>query len=276
MRERIVGAARRARPDASRSARRAFTYHVEGARSASSGRRRLVQLIDDSADRRVGAASAPPPWASMRLGVLDLLRAPRRRARAPRAAGRPRGRASSRRRRCRWRMRLQTLADVRDPASIVVEEAPSSRPAMQRHLPILRSETFYTMASGGLGYGLPAAVGVALARPAARSHRAWSATARRCIRSRRCGAPRSSSCRSPSSSSRTGATRRCRSSRRRSASRRRQAAEAPSCRGIDFVALARGRASPRRVRVEPRARSCAMRWTRRCAAAPALVEIDVA
>jgi benzoylformate decarboxylase len=31
-----------------------------------------------------------------------------------------------------------------------------------------RSDTFYTMASGGLGYGLPAAVGVALARPGER------------------------------------------------------------------------------------------------------------
>ena len=63
---------------------------------------------------------------------------------------------------------LQTLADVRDPDHIVVEEAPSSRPVMHGHLPMLKSETFYTMASGGLGFGLPAAVGVALARPAAR------------------------------------------------------------------------------------------------------------
>ena len=66
---------------------------------------------------------------------------------------------------------MQTLAEVRDPASIVVEEAPSSRPAMQRHLPILRSETFYTMDSGGLGFGLPAAVGVALAQPERAGHR---------------------------------------------------------------------------------------------------------
>ena len=36
---------------------------------------------------------------------------------------------------------------------------------MHGHLPMLRSETFYTMASGGLGFGLPAAVGIALARP---------------------------------------------------------------------------------------------------------------
>ena len=60
---------------------------------------------------------------------------------------------------------MQTLAEVRDPHSIVVEEAPSSRPVMQAYLPILHSETFYTMCSGGLGHGLPAAVGVALAKP---------------------------------------------------------------------------------------------------------------
>src|SRR5215204_2593913 len=54
---------------------------------------------------------------------------------------------------------------ARDPASIVVEEAPSSRAAMQSHLPIMRSETFYTMCSGGLGYGMPAAIGIALGKP---------------------------------------------------------------------------------------------------------------
>lgn len=63
---------------------------------------------------------------------------------------------------------LQTLAELRDPASIVVEEAPSARPVMHNYLPILHSETFYTMCSGGLGHGLPAAVGVALARPTAK------------------------------------------------------------------------------------------------------------
>jgi benzoylformate decarboxylase len=60
---------------------------------------------------------------------------------------------------------LQTLADLRTPDSIIVEEAPSSRSPMQRHLPILQSETFYTCSSGGLGHGLPAAVGVALGKP---------------------------------------------------------------------------------------------------------------
>jgi benzoylformate decarboxylase len=63
---------------------------------------------------------------------------------------------------------LQTLAEVRRADDIVVEEAPSSRPVMQNYLPFTRSGTFYTMDSGGLGYGMPAAVGVALAKPGTR------------------------------------------------------------------------------------------------------------
>jgi len=59
---------------------------------------------------------------------------------------------------------LQTLSELRNPDDIVVEEAPSARPVMQNYLPFTRSGTFYTMDSGGLGYGMPAAVGVALAK----------------------------------------------------------------------------------------------------------------
>jgi benzoylformate decarboxylase len=58
---------------------------------------------------------------------------------------------------------MQEIARAVGRDVIVVEEAPSHRPAMQKHLPILRPKGFYTMASGGLGWGLPAAVGVALA-----------------------------------------------------------------------------------------------------------------
>jgi benzoylformate decarboxylase len=66
------------------------------------------------------------------------------------------------------RLLLQVLAELRQPDSIIVEEAPSSREPMHDHLPILRPETFYTCSSGGLGHSLPAAVGIALARPEAR------------------------------------------------------------------------------------------------------------
>ena len=50
---------------------------------------------------------------------------------------------------------------------MLVEEAPSHRPAMQKFMPMRGQDSFYTMASGGLGYGLPAAVGMALGRPGA-------------------------------------------------------------------------------------------------------------
>lgn len=63
---------------------------------------------------------------------------------------------------------LQTLAELRAPDSILVEEAPSTREPMHDYLPVLRPETFYTCSSGGLGHALPASVGIALARPGKR------------------------------------------------------------------------------------------------------------
>ncbi len=59
---------------------------------------------------------------------------------------------------------LQEIAALRPAGSIIVEEAASSRRAMHERLPITEPDTFYTTASGGLGYGLPAAIGTALAR----------------------------------------------------------------------------------------------------------------
>ena len=147
----------------------AFTYHVEGAGPHLPAGARLVQLIEDPAI----AAWAPEGTSAVggvRLGVQDLLARPApaslagREAPAPRqlparaeppAPGAPMSVA----------FLMQTLAEVRDAHSIVVEEAPSSRPVMQARLPILHSETFYTMCSGGLGHSMPAAVGVALAKP---------------------------------------------------------------------------------------------------------------
>ncbi|MER7889215.1 benzoylformate decarboxylase [Micromonospora sp. NPDC094482] len=46
---------------------------------------------------------------------------------------------------------------------VLVTETPSNLPALRRQLRITRPASYFTMASGGLGYGLPAAVGVALA-----------------------------------------------------------------------------------------------------------------
>lgn len=61
---------------------------------------------------------------------------------------------------------LHTLGQALPDNAVLVEEAPGSRGDMHDHLPITsRDSGFLTMASGVLGYGLPAAVGVKLAQP---------------------------------------------------------------------------------------------------------------
>lgn len=55
------------------------------------------------------------------------------------------------------------VAQVRPADPIVVQEVPSSIPALMRHLKFDAPASYYSMASGGLGFGLPAAVGLALA-----------------------------------------------------------------------------------------------------------------
>ncbi len=144
----------------------AFTYHVEGSGPHLPPNARLVQLTEDPSI----AAWAPKGTSvvgSIRLGVEDLLARegpPPRERPAPRRKP-PRAEPSTP---MTTAFVLQTLAELRAPDSIVVEEAPSARVPMQAHLPILRSETFYTMCSGGLGYSMPAAVGIALAKPGAK------------------------------------------------------------------------------------------------------------
>jgi benzoylformate decarboxylase len=62
----------------------------------------------------------------------------------------------------------QQIGALRPKGSIIVEEAPSTRGPMHDYLPILERDTFYTCASGGLGHGLPASIGISLGRPGER------------------------------------------------------------------------------------------------------------
>lgn len=55
------------------------------------------------------------------------------------------------------------LSEVRPRNAILVEETPSNVFDLAKAWPITEPDTFYTFASGGLGWGLPASVGVALA-----------------------------------------------------------------------------------------------------------------
>ena len=143
-----------------------FTYHVEGHGPHVPPGARLVQLIDDPAI----AAWAPEGLSvvgSIRLGLLDLLArpAPPLRALPPLREARPAAPPPAAGERLSVAHVLQMLDALRDRSSVIVEEAPTARAVMHRHLPIYESETFYTMCSGGLGHSMPAAVGVALARP---------------------------------------------------------------------------------------------------------------
>jgi benzoylformate decarboxylase len=144
----------------------AFTYHVEGAGPHVPEGAQLCQLTDDP-DAAAWAPVGTSVVGSLGLGVADLLARPPRGQRAdpPMRATPPRAKPTSP---MSVAFALQTLAEVRDPGDVIVEEAPSARSVMQAHLPITRAEGFYTMDSGGLGYSMPAAVGVALARPGVR------------------------------------------------------------------------------------------------------------
>ncbi|WP_162585381.1 benzoylformate decarboxylase [Variovorax sp. RA8] len=144
----------------------AFAYHVEGAGPHIPAGATLCQLTEDP-DTAAWAPVGISALGSIRLGVLDLLThspqkarplPPARRA-APIAEPSPLMSVA---------YALQTLAEVKRADDIVVEEAPSARPVMQAYLPMTRSETFYTMDSGGLGYGMPASVGVAMGKPGSR------------------------------------------------------------------------------------------------------------
>ncbi|MBN3830217.1 benzoylformate decarboxylase, partial [Burkholderia sp. Ac-20384] len=147
----------------------AFTYHIEGFGPHVPPGATLVQLVDDpciAAWTPSGAAVV----GNLRLAARDLLARPAPPERPMPAPRPPRARVEppAAGERMSVAFALQTLADVRDAHDIVVEEAPSARAVMQEHLPFTHSGTFYTMDSGGLGYGMPAAVGVALAHPGRR------------------------------------------------------------------------------------------------------------
>lgn len=57
---------------------------------------------------------------------------------------------------------LKRIAALRPAEAVVVEEAPTARGPEHVTLPITREGGFYSCASGGLGYSLPGAVGVAM------------------------------------------------------------------------------------------------------------------
>ena len=142
----------------------AFTIHVPGNISILDSVGPIYQITDDP-DAVAISPSVKSILASMG-GVLPALRKgvrpnekraqpPLRKAIAPAEETSP----------LSAEYVLQTVSELAPADSIFLEESPSYKDALQMYLPASGNKDFFAMASGGLGFGVPAAAGIAMARP---------------------------------------------------------------------------------------------------------------
>jgi benzoylformate decarboxylase len=142
-----------------------FNYHIHAEGPFIEAGTTLFQLTDDP-NAAGWAVTGTAIITSLRYGLEALL--PRVKAsppaplavshaRAPVAAGDP----------ITIEYILQSLGATTPPDAIIAEEAPSTHTVLHDYLP-MRPGGYFAAASGSLGYGLPAAIGVALAAPGKR------------------------------------------------------------------------------------------------------------
>ncbi|MGN6117476.1 MAG: benzoylformate decarboxylase [Nitrobacter sp.] len=144
-----------------------FTFHVEGHAAIFDGDTTIFQITDDA-----GAAAVTPVGTSIiatmkpaLAKLLELLPDTKRAAPVARTLPLPPKPADP----IPAAYLMHALSQTMPRGTALVEEAPSHRPTMQAFLPMPGQDSFYTMASGGLGHGLPASVGIALANPKRRT-----------------------------------------------------------------------------------------------------------
>jgi benzoylformate decarboxylase len=140
----------------------AFTFHVDGHASIFDGAAAIFQVTDDPTaaavtPRGTSIIATMKPALTM---LLELLPESNRKLHPGRTSPPPPQAADP----IAAEYLLHTLSCLMPGDAAVVEEAPSHRPAMQKYMPMRGQDSFYTMASGGLGYALPASVGLALGR----------------------------------------------------------------------------------------------------------------
>ncbi len=149
-----------------------FTYHVHSEGPIVAEGTELYQLVDDPN----AAAFAPAGMTvltTLRHGLVQLLDDVAPVAPAGRAAPLGRGELDARPAPAATdpisgAFVMQVVQCLMPDDAIVVEEAPSHRNLLHEYLPIRASGGFYAAASGGLGWALPAAVGVGLGSPGRR------------------------------------------------------------------------------------------------------------
>ncbi len=143
-----------------------FTYHVQSVGPIVPAGVQLYQIIDDP-EAAAWSPVGTSLLATLRLGLSHLLElvppasrpvpVPLKRLAVPEKLD-PIPPAFV----------MHSIAQLMPADAVIVEEAPSHRNDLHDYLPIRQRDGFYTGASGGLGYSLPAAVGIALAEPARR------------------------------------------------------------------------------------------------------------
>jgi benzoylformate decarboxylase len=144
-----------------------FTFHVDGHASIFDGATTLFQITDD-ADAAAVTPAGSSIIATMRPALSTLLELlPQTQRAAPAGRALPPAPTSADPIPVDFLLHMLSTAMPADAA--LVEEAPSHRPQMHKFMPMRGQDSFYTMASGGLGWGLPAAVGLALGRPERRT-----------------------------------------------------------------------------------------------------------
>jgi benzoylformate decarboxylase len=144
-----------------------FTFHVEGHAAIFDGATTLFQITDDPEAAAVTPAGTSI-IATMKPALAALIEMTDESKRAmPKGRVLPPAPAASDP--IKAELLLHSLAAAMPDNAVLVEEAPSHRPTMQKFMPMAGADSFYTMASGGLGHSLPAAVGIALGRPNVRT-----------------------------------------------------------------------------------------------------------
>jgi benzoylformate decarboxylase len=141
----------------------AFLLHIPDNQTIASTMPTILQVTDDA----VMAAASPLAAsliASLALAVPALIERLQLRSPSP-VSARPARNIPAATEPLAGEFVMNVIAGLAPEDAVFVEEAPSHKGAMQRHLPITKNQRFYAMSSGGLGFGLPAASGVALAQP---------------------------------------------------------------------------------------------------------------
>jgi benzoylformate decarboxylase len=144
-----------------------FTFHVEGHAAIFENGTTLFQITDDATSAAVApvgnsiVASIKPALTLL----LDKMPETRRAVPKGRTLAQP-PKASDP---IAAEFLMHVLSTTMPEGAALVEEAPSHRPLMHKFLPMRGQDSFYTMSSGGLGWSLPASVGLALGQPQRRT-----------------------------------------------------------------------------------------------------------